>query len=134
VGRSASRGFWLAMSRGRAYGGPFAEVWAFADVVLKGGCKKSVQFLNTRLDLCVLAALVKAAPAGSMVRLRPEIVRRLVEELAAAAAGQDRERIRNVLLKKAGETLAQLRRELGDKAPAEALLAKLAELFLKELA
>ena len=122
------------MSRGRAYGGPFAEVWTFADVVLEGGCKKSVQFLNTRLDLCVLAALVKAAPAGSMVRLRPEIVRRLVEELAAAAAGQDRERIRNVLLKKAGETLAQLRRELGDKAPAEALLAKLAELFLKELA
>ena len=103
----------------------------FADVVLKGGCKKSVQFLNTRLELCVLAALVKATPAGSMVRLRPEIVRRLVEELAAA--GQDRERIRNALLKKAGETLAQLKRELGDKTPAEALLAKLAELFLKEL-
>jgi predicted ArsR family transcriptional regulator len=67
-----------------------------------------------------------------MVRLRPEIVRRLVEELAAAA-GRDRERVRNALLKKAGETLAQLRRELGDKTPAEALLAKLAELFLKEL-
>jgi hypothetical protein len=120
------------MNSGRAYGGPFAEVWTFADVVLEGGCKKSVQFLNTRLELCVLAALIKTAPAGSMVRLRPEIVRRLVEELAAAA-GRDRERIRNALLKKAGEVLAQLRRELGDKTPAEALLAKLAELFLKEL-
>jgi hypothetical protein len=120
------------MSSGRAYGGPFAEVWTFADVVLEGGCRKSLQFLNTRLELCVLAALLKTAPAGSMVRLRPEIVRRLVEELAAAA-GRDRERIRNALLKKAGETLAQLRRELGDKTPAEALLAKLAELFLKEL-
>jgi hypothetical protein len=121
------------MSRGRVRGGPFAEVQAFADVVLKGGCKKSAQFLDAHQELCVLAALVKAAPAGSMVRLRPEIVRRLVEDLAAAA-GRDRERIRNALLKKAGETLAQLRRELGDKAPAEALLAKLAELFLKELA
>jgi hypothetical protein len=120
------------MSSGRVHSGPFAEVWAFADVVLKGGCKKSVQFLNTRLELCVLAALVKAAPAGSMVRLRPEIVRRLVEELAAAA-GRDRERIRNAMLKRAGEMLAQLRRELGDKAPAEALLARLSELFLKEL-
>jgi hypothetical protein len=50
-----------------------------------------VQFLNTRLELCVLAALIKTAPAGSMVRLRPEIVRRLVEELAAAA-GRDREK------------------------------------------
>jgi hypothetical protein len=122
------------MSSGRARGGPFAEVWTFADVVLERGCKKSVQFLNTRLELCVLAALIKTAPAGSMVRLRPEIVRRLVEELAAAAAGQDREKARNVLLKKAGEVMAQLRRELGDSAPAEALLAKLAELFLKELA
>jgi hypothetical protein len=119
------------MSSGRAHG-PFAEVWAFADVVLEGGCKKSVQLLNTRLELCVLAALIKTAPAGSMVKLRPEIVRRLVEELAAAA-GRDRERVRNALLKKAGEVLAQLRRELGDKTPAEALLAKLAELFLKEL-
>jgi len=108
-------------------------VWTFADVVLEGGCKKSLQFLKARLELCVLAALVKAAPAGAMVRLRPEIVRRLVEELAAAA-GRDRERVRNALLKKAGEVMAQLRGELGDKAPAEALLAKLAELFLKELA
>jgi hypothetical protein len=107
-------------------------VRTFADIVLEGGCKKSLQFLNAYFDLCVLAVLIKAAPAGSMVRLRPEIVRRLVEELAAAA-GQDRERIRNALLKKAGETLAQLKRELGDKAPSEALLAKLAELFLKEL-
>jgi hypothetical protein len=121
------------MSRGRAYGGPFAEVQTFADVVLKGGCKKSPQFLDAHLELCVLAALVKAVPAGAMVKLRPELARRLVEELAAAA-GQDRERIRSALLKKAGEVLAQLRRELGDKTPAEALLAKLAELFLKELA
>jgi hypothetical protein len=120
------------MSSGRVQEGPFAEVWTFADVVLKGGCKKSPQFLKTHLDLCVLAALIKTAPAGSMVRLRPEMVRRLVEELAAAA-GRDRERVRNALLKKAGEVLAQLRRELGDKTPAEALLAKLAELFLKEL-
>jgi hypothetical protein len=119
------------MSRGKTRGGPFAEVWTFADVVLERGCKKSVQFLNTRLELCVLATLIKTAPAGFMVKLRPEIVRRLVEELAAA--GQDRERIRNALLKKAGELMAQLRRELGDSAPAEALLAKLAELFLKEL-
>lgn len=107
-------------------------MWTFADVVLEGGCKKSPQFLNTRLELCVLAALIKAAPAGAMVRLRPELARRLVEELAAAA-GRDRERVRNALLKKAGEVLTQLRRELGDKTPAEALLAKLAELFLKEL-
>jgi hypothetical protein len=120
------------MSRGRMHGGPFAEVWTFADVVPEGGCKKSVQFLNTHLELCVLAALIKTAPAGSMIKLRPEIVRRLVEELAAAAR-PDREKARNVLLKKAGEVLAQLRRELGDKTPAEALLAKLAELFLKEL-
>ena len=104
----------------------------FADVVLEG-CKKSPQFLDAHLELCVLAALVKAVPAGAMVKLRPEIVRRHVEELVATA-GQNRERIRNAMLKKAGETLAQLRRELGDKAPAEALLAKLAELFLKELA
>jgi hypothetical protein len=47
--------------------------------------------------------------------------------------GETARRIRNALLKKAGEVLAQLRRELGDKTPAEALLAKLAELFLKEL-
>jgi len=120
------------MSRGRAYGGPFAEVQKFADVVL-GGCKKSLQFLNTYFDLCVLTVLIKTAPAGPMVRIRPEIVRRLVEEVAAAVGGGDRERIRNAMLKRAGEMMAQLRRELGDIAPSEAYVAKLAELFLKKL-
>jgi hypothetical protein len=115
------------------HSGPFAEVRTFADVVLEGGCKKSLPFLNTHFDLCVLTVLIKTAPAGPMVRIRPEIVRRLVEEVAAAVGGGDRERIRNAMLKRAGEMMAQLRRELGDKAPAEALLAKLAELFLKKL-
>jgi hypothetical protein len=120
------------MSSGKTHGGPLTDVRTFADVVLEGGCKKSLQFLTTHFDLCILAILIKTAPAGPMVRLRPEIVRRLVEEIAAAVGG-DRERIRNAMLKKAGEMMAQLRRELGDSAPSEALLAKLAELFLKEL-
>ncbi len=105
-------------------------MWTLADAVLEGGCKKSAQFLRAHLKLCVLAALIKAAPAGPMVKLRPELAWRLMEELAATA-GQ--ERVRNALLKKAGEVMAQLRRELGDKTPAEALLSRLAELFLKEL-
>jgi hypothetical protein len=117
----------------RTHSGPFAEVWTFADVVLEGGCKKSLQFLNTHFDLCVLTVLIKTAPAGPMVRIRPEIVRRLVEELAAAVGGGDRERIRNAMLKRAGEMMAQLRRELGDIAPSEAYVAKLVELFLKKL-
>jgi len=117
----------------RTHSGPFAEVRTFADIVLEGGCKKSLQFLNAYFDLCVLAVLIKAAPAGPMVRLRPEIVRRLVEEVAAAVGGGDRERIRNAMLKRAGEMMAQLRRELGDSAPSEAYVAKLAELFLKKL-
>ncbi len=108
------------------------DVQTFANAVLEDGCKKSLQFLNTHLELCVLAALILTAPAGAMIRLRPEIARRLLEELAVAVGGGDRERIR--LLKKAGELMAQLRRELGDKTPAETLLAKLTELFLKELA
>jgi hypothetical protein len=120
------------MGSGRVHGGPFADVRTLADVVLEGGCKRSLQFLKARLDLCVLAALVKAVPAGSMVKLRPGLVWRLAEELAAAA-GRDRERVRNSLLKRAGEVLARLRREMGDKAPAEAFLARLAELFLEEL-
>ena len=103
---------------------------ALADVVLDS-CKKSAQFLHAHLKLCVLAALVKTAPAGAMVKLRPAQAWRLLEELAAA--GQDREKTRNALLKKAGEVLAQLRREMGSSVPAEALLAKLAELFLLEL-
>jgi hypothetical protein len=103
-----------------------------ADVVLETGCKKSAQFLKTHIRLCVLAAFIKTAPAGAMVKLRPELAWRLVEELAAA--GQDREKTKNALLKKAGEVMAELRRQLGDKAPAETLLAKLAELFLKEFA
>ncbi len=119
------------MTSGRTRGGPFSEVWTFADVVLEG-CMKSPQFLDAYLDLCVLSALLKATPSGSMVRLRPEIVRRFVEGLAAIA-GPERERIRNAMLKKAGQVMAQLRRELGDKTPAEALISKLAELFLKEL-
>jgi hypothetical protein len=109
-------------------GGPFSSVRRLADIVLVG-CK-SPQFLNAHLDLCVLAALIKTAPAG-MIRLRPEIVRRLVEELAAAA--ENRERVRNALLKKAGELMARMKRELGDQTPAEALMARLTELFLKEL-
>jgi hypothetical protein len=121
------------MTSGRTHSGPFAEVRTFADVVLESGCKKSALFLNAHFDLCVLAALIKTAPAGPMVRLRPEIVRRLLEELAAAVGGGDRERIRNAMLKRAGEMMAQLRRELGDSAPSEAYVAKLAELFLKKL-
>jgi len=117
----------------RTHSGPFAEVRTFADVVLEGGCKKSLQFLNTYFDLCVLTVLIKTAPAGPMVRIRPEIVRRLVEEVAAAVGGGDRERIRNAMLKRAGEMMAQLRRELGDSTPSEAYVAKLAELFLKKL-
>ncbi|MFZ8810806.1 MAG: hypothetical protein ACO2PN_22205 [Pyrobaculum sp.] len=121
------------MTSGKTHGGPFAEVRTLADIVLESGCKKSLQFLNTHFDLCVLAILIKSIPAGSMVRLRPEIVRRLVEEVAAAVGGGDRERIRNALLKRAGEMMAQLRRELGDSAPSEAYVAKLAELFLMKL-
>jgi|GEM_PF-2139174 len=117
----------------RTHSGPFAEVRTFADVVLEGGCKKSLQFLNAHFDLCVLTVLIKTAPAGPMVKLRPEMVRRLVEEVAAAVGGGDRERIRNAMLKRAGEMMAQLRRELGDSAPSEAYVAKLAELFLKKL-
>jgi hypothetical protein len=118
------------MNSGRTHAGPFAEVRTLADVVLDS-CKKSAHFLRAHIDLCVLAALVKTAPAGAMVKLRPAQAWRLLEELAAA--GQDREKTRNALRKRAGEVLAQLGREMGGSVPAEALLAKLSELFLKEL-
>jgi hypothetical protein len=105
-------------------------VRTLAGVVFEDGCKKSAQFLNAYLDLCVLAALILTVPTGAMVKLRPELAWRLVEDLAAAAG--NRERMRNALLKKAGEVMARLRRELGGSAPAEALLTRLAELFLRE--
>jgi predicted hydrolase (HD superfamily) len=116
----------------RKHNGPFTEVLMLADLVLNS-CKKSAQFLDAYSDLCILAALIKTAPAGTMIRLRPEIAKKLLEELADAA-GQNREKMRIVLLKKTGELMAQLRREMGNGVPAEALLAKLTELFLRELA
>ena len=117
------------MSSGRTHAGPFAEVRTLADVVLDS-CKKSAHFLRAHIDLCVLAALIKTVPIG-VVKLRPAQAWRLLEELAAA--GQDREKTRNALRKRAGEVLAQLGREMGNNVPAEALLARLSELFLKEL-
>jgi hypothetical protein len=114
-------------------GGPFSTVRTLAGVVFEDGCKKSAHFLNAYFDLCALATLILSVPAGAMVKLRTELAWRLVEELAATA-GQNREKTRNMLLKKIGELLAQLRRDLGDGIPSEALMAKLTELFLKELA